>query len=123
MSGHQEQDSLEEFLHALGHQARCQFNASLACADGGVDCCLGAGLQRVSVQTHRGLAHAGAVFLDGVDVVEHRERCLADKRGGERLHHARRTHTDYGSSLVVQHVVHVDLALYHRGAGVDSLCQ
>ena len=120
---HQEQDALKQLLHALGHHPRREFNAALGRADGGVYRRLCAGLQCVGVQTHCGFAHAGAVFLDLVDVVQHWERGLPDKRAGERLHHTRGTHTDDGSGLVVQHVVHIDLALNHCGAGVDGLRQ
>ena len=117
--GDQEQDALEELFHALGQDPRGQLNAALACADGGGHRCLGARLQCVSIQTHRGLAHAGAVFLDLVHIVQHGECGLAHKGGVEWLHHAGGTHTNDSARLVVEHVINVDLALNNRGPGVD----
>ena len=95
----------------------------MACTDGGGHRCLGARLQGVSIQTHRGLAHAGAVFLDLVNVIQHRECGLAHKWCVEWLHHAGGTHTNNSTRLVVEHVIDVDLALDNRGPGVDRLGQ
>ena len=121
MRCHQEQNALEELLHALGHQPTNQLNAPLAGADGCRYRCLGAGLQRVSIKPHRGLAHSGAVLADLIDVLQHRKRRLANKRRAECLHHAWGSHPDDGASLVVQDVINVDLALNDSGPRVDAL--
>ena len=123
MRCHQEQNALEELLHALGHQAADQLNAPLAGADGCRHCCLGAGLQRVSIKAHRGLAHSGAVLADLVDVLQHWKRRLANKGRAESLHHARSSHPDDGASLVVQDVINVYLALDDSGPRMDALRQ
>ena len=121
MLGRQVQQQLHQFLEAggeaAGHLLQRELGALLNRADGGC----GHALEGVCVQASGLAADPSALLLHLIEQPKHRHRLLADERLSKRLNHAGGIHADDAAVLVVQHVLHVDLAVHNPNSRVDAL--
>ncbi len=107
------QEPPEQPAHpVLREDPRNHLDVLLGRAHGGRDGGLRARLQRVGVQAGGGLRDARPVLLLLVQVLQHRERFLADERVQDFADLPRLPHPDLVPDLLVHHVLDVDFRLH-----------